>query len=227
MRGSIHDRQQCSAYGKQCRACGKLNHFQKVCRSSRKPFHETKAQATCKRSHRNSGRLYFTCNPQQQQQQQYFTRNTRRQRVTNEQQTFVIDSVGSSEAAEIKEMYSTIQINDHDVKLKVDTGARCNVMPFNLFKQVRRSEKIDNSRPVQLVSYSGDSIQTLGETVFRCCFAGKTHNLKFHVIEKTAKPLIGLEDSLSLQLIQLKDVHEIKPVPSQITTKISPWKMDE
>ena len=113
------------------------------------------------------------------------------------------------------------------MKLKVDTGARCNVMPFNLFKQVRRSEKIDNSRPVQSVSYGGDSIQTLGETVFKCCFAGKTHNLKFHVIEKTAKPLKGLVDSRSLQLIQLKDIHEIKQVPSPITTKIAPWKMDE
>jgi hypothetical protein len=106
LRGSIHDRQQCPAYGKQCRACGKLNHFQKVCRSSRKPFYETKAKTTCKRSHRNSGRLYFTCNPQQEEQ--YFTRNPHPQRVTNEQQTFVIDTVGSSEAAEIKEMYSTM-----------------------------------------------------------------------------------------------------------------------
>jgi hypothetical protein len=48
-----------------------------------------------------------------------------------------------------------------------------------------------------------------------------------HVIEKTAKPLKGLVDSRSLQLIQFKDIHEIKPVPSPITTKIAPWKMDE
>jgi hypothetical protein len=48
----------------------------------------------------------FSCNPQQEEQ--YFTRNPHPQRVTNEQQTFVIDTVGSSEAAEIKEMYSTM-----------------------------------------------------------------------------------------------------------------------
>lgn len=62
------------------------------------------------------------------------------------------------------------------------------------------------------MSYSGDSIQTLGETQFKCRVAGKTHNLMFHVIEKTAKPLIGLQDSLSLQLIQVKDIQEIKAV---------------
>ena len=103
-----------------------------------------------------------------------------------------------------------MRINDQDVKLKVDTGTCCNVMPFDLFKQVRHLEKIDDSRLVQLVSYSSDSIATLGETGFKCCFAGKTHDLKFHVIEKAAKPLIGLQDSLGLQLIQIKEIQEIR-----------------
>lgn len=107
------------------------------------------------------------------------------------------------------------------MKLKVDTGARCNVMPFELFKQIRRSEQIDNSCPVQLVSYSGDSIETLGETVFKGSFAGKTHNLKFHIIDKAAKPLIGLQD---LQLIEIKEVEEVKSIqsaPSLMATKPS------
>jgi hypothetical protein len=113
---------------------------------------------------------------------------------------------------QIREVCSTVRINDHNEKLKVDTSARCNVMPFDLFKQVRGSEKIDTSRPVQLVSYSGDYIQTLGETVFKCCFAGKTRNFKFQIIEKEAKPLIGLQDSLGLQLVQINEIQEIKSV---------------
>ena len=80
------------------------------------------------------------------------------------------------------------------MKLKVNTGARGNVMPLELFEKIRRSEQIDNSCPVQLVSYSGDHIQTLGETVFKGTFAGKTHNLKSHIIDKAAKPLLGLQD---------------------------------
>ena len=94
-------------------------------------------------------------------------------------------------------------------------------MPFELFKQIRRSERIDNSCPVQLVSYSGDSIQTLGETVFMGSFAGTTHNLKLHIIDKAAKPLLGLQDSLGLQLIEIKEVEEVKSVqaaPSLTTT---------
>ena len=34
--GLQHARKQCPAYGKQCRKCGKLNHFQKWCRSKKK-----------------------------------------------------------------------------------------------------------------------------------------------------------------------------------------------
>ena len=66
---------------------------------------------------------------------------------------------------DLKEVFSSVQINGKDVKLKVDTGARCNVMPFNIFKQVRATEMSNNSCPAQLVSHSGDAIQTLGETV--------------------------------------------------------------
>ena len=209
----MHTRQQCPAYGKQCRAFGKSNHFQKVCKSTRKIRPRQRRPVNEVTDICND---YFTCNPQQSAQS--FTRNP--QRITNEEQIFIIDSVGSNEASEIKEIYSTIQINDHDVKLKVDTGARCNVMPFDLFKQVRRAE---NSRLAQLVSYSRDSIQTLGETMFKCCSAGKTYNLKFHVIEKAAKPLIGLQDSLNLRLIQVKDIQEIKIVdPSSKTIRPCP-----
>ena len=33
--GLQHDKKQCPAYGKQCRNCGKFNHFHKWCRSKK------------------------------------------------------------------------------------------------------------------------------------------------------------------------------------------------
>lgn len=107
------------------------------------------------------------------------------------------------------------------MKLKVDTGARCSVVPLELFKQIRRLERIGNSCPVQLVSYSGDYI---GETMFEGSFAQNIHHLKFHITDKAAKPLLGLQDSLGLQLIEIKEVEEVKSVqvvPSLMTTKPS------
>ena len=52
-------------------------------------------------------------------------------------------------------------------------------------------------------------------------FAGRTHNLKFHIIDKAAKPLLELQDSLAMQLIEIKEVEEVKSVqaaPSLTTT---------
>jgi hypothetical protein len=34
--GTQHEKRNCPAYGKKCRKCNKLNHFQKYCRSKRK-----------------------------------------------------------------------------------------------------------------------------------------------------------------------------------------------
>ena len=203
--GDVHaqGRQQCPAHEKKCRFCGKLNHFQRVCKSSGNHFTKSK----------------------QRQPVNELTESQDGNKITSQNRpSFVIDTIDSIEATHINEVYSTIKINDHNVKLKVDTGARCNVMPFELLKQIRRSERIDNSCPVKLVSNSGDSIQTLGETVFMGSFAGRTHNLKFHIIEKAAKPLLGLQDSLGLQLMEIKEVEEVKSVqaaPSLTTTKPS------
>ena len=116
-----------------------MNHFQRVCKSSRN--HSTKPkqrQPVNELTESQDGYFY------QQQTHNYFTQNL--QRITNEDRpSFVIDTINSIEATQIKEVYSIIKINNHHVKLKVDTGARCNVMPLELFKQIRRSERIDNS----------------------------------------------------------------------------------
>ena len=191
-------RHQCPAHGKKCRSCGKLNHFQIVCKSSGNHSTKPKQRQPINELLESQDGYFY-----QQQPDNYFTQNL--QRITNDDRpSFVIDTINSIEVTQIKAVYSVIQINDHNVKLKVGTGARCNVMPLKLFKQIRCSERIDNSCPVKLVSYSGDYIQTLGEMVFKGSLVGKTHNLKSHVIDKAAKPLLGLQDSLGLQLIEIK-----------------------
>ena len=117
-------------YGKQCRVRGKWNHFHKVCKSLRKRFMRLR-QRRLVNEVTDIPDNYFTNVPQSDQ---YSNQNA--QCVINEGQIFFINSFGSGEGSVIKEIYSTIQINDDDVKLKVDTGACCNVMSFDLFKQV-------------------------------------------------------------------------------------------
>ena len=77
-------------------------------------------------------------------------------------------------------------------------------MPFEMLKQDRPTEVINRYSPVKLVSYSGN---TMGETLLDCHISGSVHKLKFHIIDKPAKPLIGLHDSLRLGLITLCNIH--------------------
>ena len=46
-----------------------------------------------------------------------------------------------------KEIYCTIKINGHNAELKIDTGARCNVLALSLLKRIKDSEIINKSKP--------------------------------------------------------------------------------
>ena len=54
-------------------------------------------------------------------------------------------------------------------------------------------EKIDNGHPVQLVSYSRDSIQALGETVFKCCLVGFKTDLLPKIVKKPCPILMNIK----------------------------------
>ena len=97
--GNVH-KKNCPAYGKKCRACGKLNHFERVCRST--------ARVTKGRQSVNS--------------------------ITEERQgiqPFLIDMLSAHNIQEINHdtLSITLEVQSTPLKLKVDTGARCNVIP--------------------------------------------------------------------------------------------------
>ena len=109
------------------------------------------------------------------------------------------------------EIFATVTINDIDTELKIDTGAKCNVMPLKLFEKVKACITIDRSKSVQLIAYGGDSIMTLGLAMLPCTHKGNKYDLAFHIIDREVKTLVGLHDSLNMKLIQLdNEVHEVK-----------------
>ncbi|KAL9960046.1 hypothetical protein ACROYT_G033443 [Oculina patagonica] len=110
-----------------------------------------------------------------------------------------------------REIYCTMEINGKQVEIKIDTGAKCNVITLDLFKRICRNEKIDHTKAVQLVAYGRDTLATLGTVKFEVHTRSISRSLEFHVIDKPVTPLLGLTDSLSLNLIQLhSEVHEVE-----------------
>ena len=103
-----------------------------------------------------------------------------------------------------------MEINSQPVEIKIDTGAKCNVITLDIFKRISRNEKIDETKAVQLVAYGGDTLTTLGSVKLEVHLPSMSRNLEFHVIDKPVTPLLGLTDSLSLNIIQLhSEVHEV------------------
>ena len=95
--GGVHaqGRQQCPAHGKKCRSCGKVNHFQRVCKSSGNHFTKSKQRQPVNELMESQDGYFY-----QQQPDNYFTQNV--QRITNEDRpSFVIDTIDSIEATHI------------------------------------------------------------------------------------------------------------------------------
>ena len=118
---------------------------------------------------------------------------------------FVIDAV--TELRRKREIFCTMEINGKPVELKI--GAKCNVITLDLFTKLSNGEEINQSRAVQLVAYGGDTLSTLGTTNFNCNLKSIKRNLEFHVVDRPVAPLLGLADSLKMDLVPLhSEVHE-------------------
>ena len=90
---------------------------------------------------------------------------------------------------------------------KVDTGACGNLLPYNLYKQIAGSKAkvnfmcgtIDHS--VNLVAYNNKKIKQLGTCTLRVSCGVNTRMVKFFIVDSKLNPIIGLDESHKLQLV--------------------------
>ena len=192
-RDHVANKSACPAFGKQCHACKKLNHFKSVCRSFTKNQHKEKTR---------SGKQFSKFNKS-------VNELATDQHESDDDDMFFIESIDADPSRK-EEIHCTATVNNCDVKLKLDTGAKCNVLTFNLFKELRKKEKINKSKVTQLVAYGGDMISTMGTVVFNCKIGSREMSVEFHVVNKPVTSLLGLKSSLQFNLIKLDSmVHEI------------------
>ncbi|KAL9978780.1 hypothetical protein ACROYT_G016336 [Oculina patagonica] len=194
----------CQAFGKKCLYCGKLNHFEKVCFQKRPGGHpSTRRGLSGQRFNRDS-------NVQRPNRRRPVDEISSELPTAQDEDLFVIDAITTIPEHK-REIYCTMEINGKQVEIKIDTGAKCNVITLDLFKRICRNEKIDHTKTVQLVAYGGDTLATLGTVKFEVHTRSISRSLEFHVIDKPVTPLLGLTDSLRLNLIQLhSEVHEVQ-----------------
>lgn len=177
-----NNRRACPAFGSRCSNCSRLNHWARVCRSGRR-----------KTTRKEVNLLEET--------------ETHSSDETESQ--FAIHALTQFQTK--NEIHSTVKIHGSEVLLKIDTGAKCNVISSDLYQRVKHKEKLDKTRIVNLVAYGGDTFPTLGAVDLPCQLAEGITKITFQVIERKATPILGLQDALRLNLIKLdKSVHQVE-----------------
>lgn len=77
-----------------------------------------------------------------------------------------------------------------------------NIMLDSVFRSVSVNAPFEPPDST-LTSYSGDNIRVVRKITLPCSYANKTIIAQFYIVENSATPLLGLQSSIDLELIQL------------------------
>lgn len=90
------------------------------------------------------------------------------------------------------EGFVTLHIHNNPFVMKVDTGAKCNVMSKDAFQQLADGERpVKCSKDTNLVAYGGSKIETNGIITLPCCLDGQQHTLPFFLVDRDVVPPLG------------------------------------
>jgi hypothetical protein len=100
-------------------------------------------------------------------------------------------------------VYADIEFETGDtVKFKIDTGAQVNVIPTAVFHKLSRHTPVMPCKE-KLVSYTGEALKVIGVTNLKARYKNNTFFGPFYVVDTPSQPVIGLQASLKLQLIEI------------------------
>ena len=103
-----------------------------------------------------------------------------------------------------KEWNITIKLNRQRTVFKIDTGAQCNVISKQKYKQVSR-QPLQKSQ-AKLVAFGGHKLTTCGKIAIPCEYKGKHTPIEFQVVDQDVPIILGLETSTRMKLVQRIDV---------------------
>ena len=104
-------------------------------------------------------------------------------------------------------MCRTVDQEERHFVSKVDTGACGNLLPYNLYKEIAGSKAKMNflhntiDQSVNLVAYNNKKIKQLGTCTLRVSCGATTRIVKFFIVDSRLNPIICLDDSHKLQLV--------------------------
>ena len=96
------------------------------------------------------------------------------------------------------EVIITTKVNGHELNLKVDTGAKCNVMSMKQFSKIRAKEEINRNDRAKLEAFGGSTVDALGSVKLQLRYNSKSYKLKLYIVDCDVVSVLSLKDSLRL-----------------------------
>ena len=192
-------REACPAYQKQCHACGKINHFQSVCLSTKR--------ATQRRVQEIE--TIYQRHPQFAQDLHDVLHGPDPPSETDSEDELFIGEILAVGEISKAPWTKTFVFENHPVCFKLDTGSEANIMPFNDFQKLHRAQL--RSTNIKLVSYSGHKIIPCGEATLQV----NGNRIRFQVV-KGVDPILGRDTCKQLGLVK-----RIEAVSSKPETRVS------
>ena len=182
-----HEKKKCPAYGKTCYKCGKNNHYQKLCRA--KQWTTSSVHGINNDDENNTHNvLYNRC-----------------ENACSSEREFFIDTVSASNIHITPDhAYVPLHIGPQkkQINFKIDTGSSVDILPYKEFKSLSIKHPLQPPHH-KLTSYTGNMLPLMGMVRLACVHKSKVTETMFYVVEGNAPPLISLQTSIDLGLLQL------------------------
>lgn len=179
--GTVHPPKSCPAFGRQCNACSKPNHFAAQCRSSGSARGKSRPQR-----HMSSSSVHDVSMAE----------------ITQ------LDHLRISSCTlnnrEDTSWYRQFDIQGTQINCKLDSGAEANVMSAAVFSLVKNPPTL-RSTSVVLTAYSNTVMKPIGIATLCLKFRGQAHPVEFLIVKHRAATLIGLPTCVKLDILRQVD----------------------
>ncbi len=236
---------ECRAKGTQCRKCGKIGHWKKVCRSQKKKAdHNPQAQRgrggglRClsrgrgrsrgrgggrnRGGGRGRGNIHDV---EEYQYDQYDDLDDKFESLNLDFDSVTIDSVHNNDNRD--KVFAKIGIDvarGATLKVKVDTGAEANLLPVRIYRNMYPDKVDDRGIPLPehtiysdkiLRGYGGHPLKHFGKCSIRSSYNSRQENTKFFITEEDGPALLGCQSSQALGLVKVCCHVSAPPPPSK------------
>ena len=131
--------------------------------------------------------------------------NGRESTCTSEKK-FFIDTVSANSSIHSSPDRAFVQLHivpqKAPVNFKIDTGSSVNILPQSIYKSFNIKHPLE-APCHKLTSYTGNMLPVIGMIKLASYHKSKVIQTMFYVVESNAPPLVSLQSSVDLGLVQL------------------------